>query len=512
MTTLNISSRAFVRLSELIELHASEFSSKKAIILGQEEIDYGQLHDSVLRIASALEQAKIARGSVIALVSNTNVSSLLVFLGVVTAGCVVAPIAPSGSVEQIEAMIEDCAAPIVFIDSFAKDRLSIKGVQVVELELLEDWINTWPENLDYVAPSVKSGEAFNIIYSSGTTGVPKGIVQTHGMRWRQIAGYAIAEFCDAVTLVATPLYSNTTLVSLLPTLAYGGTVVLMEKFDARTFLIEAERTFATHTMLVPIQYQRIMNLTDFDNFNLNSFRFKSCTSAPFSAELKRDVVNRWPGVLVEVYGMTEGGGACLLFANEFPEKLHTVGRPAPGHDIRVIDENGKECAKGVVGEVVGRSNIMMQGYHGRADTTEAALWTDSLGDIFIRHGDLGRFDEDGFLTLHGRSKDMIISGGFNIYPPDIESIIRQHPAVEDCAVIGVPSDIWGETPFAFFVLKSRVIDSLGLIEWVNAKVGKTQRLSGAEVIDELPLSAIGKVLKRALRERYSTRVISSKGV
>lgn len=512
MTTLNISSRAFVRLSELIELHASEFPSKKAIILGQEEIDYGQLHDSVLKIASALEQAKIARGSVIAVVSNTNVSSLLVFLGVVTAGCVVAPIAPSGSVEQIEAMIEDCAAPIVFIDSFAKDRLSIKGVQVVELELLEDWINTWPENRDYVAPSVKSGEAFNIIYSSGTTGVPKGIVQTHGMRWRQIAGYAIAEFCDAVTLVATPLYSNTTLVSLLPTLAYGGTVVLMEKFDAKTFLIEAERTSATHTMLVPIQYQRIMNLTDFDNFNLDSFRFKSCTSAPFSAELKRDVVNRWPGVLVEVYGMTEGGGACLLFANEFPEKLHTVGRPAPGHDIRVIDENGKECAKGVVGEVVGRSNIMMQGYHGRADTTEAALWTDSHGDIFIRHGDLGRFDEDGFLTLHGRSKDMIISGGFNIYPPDIESIIRQHPAVEDCAVIGVPSDVWGETPFAFFVLKSRVIDSLSLIEWVNSRVGKTQRLSGGEIIDELPISPIGKVLKRALRERYTSRVISSKGV
>ncbi|HEY1228804.1 MAG TPA: AMP-binding protein, partial [Ramlibacter sp.] len=224
-----------------------------------------------------------------------------------------------------------------------------------------------------------------------------------------------------------------------------------------------------------------------------------------SAALKADVLARWPGGLTEFYGMTEGGGTCILDAHLHPDKLHTVGSPAEGSDIRLIDEAGHEVAAGEAGEVVGHSAGMMVGYHGQPEKTREAEWFDTQGKRFIRTGDIGRFDADGFLTLFDRRKDMIISGGFNIYPSDLESVLREHPAVLEASVVGVPSVEWGETPAAFVVTKpdAAPIEPEALREWANARVGKTQRIAQLAFIDELPRSAIGKVLKRELRDRLA---------
>ena len=165
-------------------------------------------------------------------------------------------------------------------------------------------------------------QPFNIIYSSGTTGAPKGIVQPHRMRWGQ---FERLPYRNAVMVVSTPLYSNTTLVAYLPTLAHGSTAVLLPKFEAGQFLRLSEARRATHAMLVPVQYRRIMEREDFGQYDLSSYVLKLSTSAPFSAALKADVLKRWPGGLVEFYGMTEGGGATMLPAHQFPNKLHTVG-------------------------------------------------------------------------------------------------------------------------------------------------------------------------------------------
>jgi acyl-CoA synthetase (AMP-forming)/AMP-acid ligase II len=367
---------------------------------------------------------------------------------------------------------------------------------------------------DWLAPpgsrpqpvTIDGAWAFNIIYSSGTTGTPKGIVQSHAMRWGQVrraeaAGYGP----DCVTLIATPLYSNTTLVVVIPTLARGGTLVVMPKFDVAGYLALAEQHRATHTMLVPVQYQRIMASPEFEKHDLSSFRFKACTSAPFRAELKADVLKRWPGGLTEYYGMTEGGGSTILYCHLHPDKLHTVGQPAEGHEMRLLDEEGRELPRRpeVVGEVVGRSSSMMIGYHNQPAKTREAEWFDAQGRRFIRTGDVGRFDEDGFLVLTDRRKDMIISGGFNIYPSDLEAELRQHPAVADVAVVGVPSEQWGETPVAFVVRRAGHSDAADAIKhWMNERVGKTQRLADLRFVDELPRSAIGKVLKRELRDAY----------
>jgi acyl-CoA synthetase (AMP-forming)/AMP-acid ligase II len=306
--------------------------------------------------------------------------------------------------------------------------------------------------------------------------------------------------------MSTPLYSNTTLVSFFPALAGGGTVVLMPKFDARGFLELAERHRATHAMLVPVQYRRILALQDFDAFDLSSFRMKYATSAPFPAELKAEVLRRWPGGLIEYYGMTEGGGSCALLAHEHPDKLHTVGKPMPGHDLRVIGPDGDFAPPGVAGEVVGRSASMMNGYHNAPAKTAEAEWFSPAGDRYIRTGDIASIDADGFVTLIGRAKDMIISGGFNVYPVDIESVLKDYPAVDEAAVIGVPSADWGETPVAFVTVRSgaaAAADPEGIRVWANARLGKTQRISAVEIVDELPRSAIGKILKRELQARYA---------
>ncbi|HMA90217.1 MAG TPA: class I adenylate-forming enzyme family protein [Burkholderiales bacterium] len=477
----------FVPIADLIGAHAAREPRHRALTQGERTLDYASLDALMDRVAAALQRDGFRPRETIAICAANSIDYAALFLGALRAGVAVAPLAPSSTAESIAGMVADCGAKRLF---------TLAGRE------FEDWLASAGAKPEPVA--VQPDWSFNIIYSSGTTGVPKGIVQSHAMRWGHMRrGKTYGYGLRAVTLLSTPLYSNTTLVSFFPTLALGGTVVLMAKFDVAQYLALAEKHRVTHTMLVPVQYRRIMAHPDFDKHDLSSFRMKFSTSAPFPAALKAEVLRRWPGGLIEVYGMTEGGGTCILAAHEHPDKLHTVGRPAEGHDIRLIDERGREVAPGEAGEVVGHSPLMMTGYHNQPQKTAEAEWHDASGKRFIRTGDVGRFDADGFLTLLDRKKDMIISGGFNIYPSDLEAVLGAHPEVAEVAVVGVPSERWGETPVAFVVLKPGAApDTADLLAWANARLGKTQRLADLRLAAELPRSAIGKVLKRALRDAY----------
>jgi acyl-CoA synthetase (AMP-forming)/AMP-acid ligase II len=483
-----------------------------AVAHREAQLSYGELDRLMDRFAAALQRDGLRSGQAVAICALSSIPYVAVYMGALRAGVAAAPLAPSSTPEQLAGMIEDCGAPLVFIDKGVGDalagvadriaarRIALDGSGVGEP--FEGWLAAEDARPEPV--TIDPDQAFNIIYSSGTTGAPKGIVQSFRMRFAHMGKFPGSTYDgEAVTMVSTPLYSNTTLVSILPTLANGGTAVLMEKFDAGRFLRLAERHRATHAMLVPVQYRRLLEHPEFDRFDLSSFKMKFCTSAPFSATLKAEVLRRWPGGLIEYYGMTEGGGGAVLFANLHPDKLHTVGQPQPGVDVRLIDDDGREVARGEVGEIVGRSGAMMNGYHNKPDKTSEAQWVSPEGEVFIRNGDVGRFDEDGFLQLMDRKKDMIISGGFNIYPSDLEAVLAKHPAVVEAAVVGAPSDAWGETPVAFVVVhESQPVSAEALKGWVNGQVGKTQRLSDVVLVDTLPRSHIGKVLKRELRDGY----------
>lgn len=491
----------FRTIPELVREHALARPQQPAVLQGDAVLAWGPLDALVDRVAAGLQRDGVQPRERIAVCGANSIAYLLLFLGGLRAGVAVAPLPTGALPAQLAGMLADCGARLFFADASVPQ---VDGPRRLALE--HDAFDRWlpPAGARPAPVAIAPDWAFNIIYSSGTTGAPKGIVQAHAMRWAHVArGEGFGWGPDAVTLVATSLCSNTTLVALFPCLAKGGAVVFTQgRFDPAAYLALAERVRATHAMLVPVQYQRLMAHPGFGSHDLSSFRMKFCTSAPFAAALKADVLARWPGGLVEYYGMTEGGGTCILEAHLWPDKLHTVGKPAEGHDIRLVDEQLREVARGEVGEVVGRSLAMMTGYHGLPEKTREAEWFDAQGQRFIRTGDVGRFDADGFLVLMDRRKDLVISGGFNVYPSDLEAVLRQHPGVADAAVVGVPSATWGESPVAFVVPAAGAPAEEVLRSWANERLGKIQRLASVRYLAELPRSDIGKVLKRQLREAH----------
>jgi long-chain acyl-CoA synthetase len=284
--------RDFGVFADLLRLQVRKNPDKVALICQGAHCSYGELDDLTDRVAAGLQRDGVGAGQVVAICSANSLIYVAVFVGILRTGAAVSPLSPSSTADQLAVMLADGAATHLFLDAVGTQALAARLPDVAAVRVaLEDGaqgqaLAAWlPQPGSRPAPVIISpGQAFNIIYSSGTTGTPKGIVQPHGMRWRQLhlldpPGYGP----DSVAIISTPLYSNTTLVSLLPALAGGGTVVIMPRFDSRAFLELSQRHRATEAMLVPVQYRRILDVPDFAAFDLSSYRMKFATSAPFSA-------------------------------------------------------------------------------------------------------------------------------------------------------------------------------------------------------------------------------------
>lgn len=482
--------------------NADRLDDKPAVILDDQVISWAEFGAMVSQVAGKLAKEGIGRGDMVASLAENSVEHVVIYCATVAAGACIVPLPFSATPEALTRMVTDSGARLLFASpTQAAVAADLGAPRVIAL----DDLMGWAAGADPVpAADIGPDDLFNIIYSSGTTGLPKGIEHDHRFRSRQLA--RITRFGltgDDSLVISTPIYSNTTLFGMLPTLILGGTLIVMAKFNTIGFLDLSARLRPTHAVLVPVQYMRLMAEPAFDSYDLKSYRCKFTTSAPMPGSLIADVMTRWPGNLIEVYGMTEGGLSTALNCEAFPDKWDTVGRPGDGVEIRVIDDTGAALPPGSFGELVGRAPSMTPGYHNLADKTAELLWRDEDGKVFIRSGDMGRIDEDGFVHLMDRKKDMIISGGFNIYAADLEAVLRGHPDVTDTAVIAIPSSAWGETPLGFVVLRQGAkSDAAAILAYANGKLGKTQRLSEVIIRDDLPRSEIGKVLKKDLRAPY----------
>lgn len=488
--------RDFGRLDELIAAHAVEYPDAPAAVLGEKALSYAELDIRVDRAAAALQRDGLDKGDCVAVSAATCLDYIVMFLACSRTGVVIAPIATWLLPEDIQLLVRDSGARRLFTDNAAlAASVKIPAVMFPEIDAWMAPPDTRPKPVQ-----VQPDDIHCIMYSSGTMGPPKGVIQTYMHRWRLLT--VVGATHRESYLVSTPLYSAVTNFAWAKPMAVGGTAVLLAKFEAIDFLKLAERWRITNAVLVPVQCQRILSHPDFDKFDLSSFRSKVVLASPSTPELKAEMLRRWPGGLTEIYAMSEGGVASYLDCVAFPDKLHTVGKPQAGVTLKVIDDEGNEQEPGQIGELVGRSRTMMQGYHNRPDATARAFWHDAEGKAYVRSGDIGRLDPDGFVELLGRKKDVIISGGQNIYPTDLEAALERHPAVQDVAVVGRKCARWGEEPVAFVTLNPGwAVAAQELFDWMCERLGRQQRPAEVIILEELPRSPVGKVLKGELRAR-----------
>ena len=501
-------------LPDLIAYHGKWRGARTALVEGQRRLTWAEFERATAQVANGLLAQGLQRGDRVAVLMDNSVELALLLFGILRSGCVAVPLNVSISDAAVAGMIEDAAARAVFASGAHCARINALAAGSAQVHAalrfghlspgppwqeLEPWRDAQPTSSPPVV--IRPDDLCNIIYSSGTTGVPKGIVHSHRCRlnWATDLALALRYRSDCVTLCSLGLFSNISWVAMLATVLVGGTVVLMPAFEAPAAAALIEVEGITHGTFVPLQLERLLALGDLERYRLSSLDTIMCCGSPLRLAVKREFPRRTGCKLIELYGLTEG--LCTILAPEdFERKTASVGKPFLGTDLRILGEDDRELPAGETGEIVGLSPLLMQGYYGREDASREATWTDAHGRRWLRTGDLGQLDSDGFLYVVDRKKDMILSGGQNIYPADIEQVMREHPEVADVAVIAAPSRKWGETPVAVVVPKAdRNPDKMALLQWTNSRVGKQQRLADVHWRASLPRNANGKVLKRELR-------------
>jgi acyl-CoA synthetase (AMP-forming)/AMP-acid ligase II len=330
--------------------------------------------------------------------------------------------------------------------------------------------------------------------------LPKGIVISHAVRalYGSLFANAYRMTPESVVMHSGAIIFNGSFLTLMPAMYLGCTYVLRSHFDAQEVIDCIHHEKVTHTILVPSQIINCLQQPHFNQEHLSSLEYVLSVGAPLLQDQKDKLNHRLPGIFYELYGLTEGF-MTILDKNDVRKKSGSVGRPPQFMEIRIVDEKGNNLPAGKIGEIVGRGPLLMTGYYKNEVQTREAI-----RDGWLYTGDLGYVDEEGFLFLTGRKKDLIISGGVNVYPTDIEEIIIRHPGIKDVAVFGAPHEEWGETPVAAVVLtEGTVTNAAELKTWINNNIeARYQKVHEVLILEELPRNVAGKILKRELRENY----------
>ena len=506
-----------MNIGSLLPRHARHRSDHTAVVFEDCRLNFREFNARVNRLANALSRLGVKKGDKIATILPNSLNLLETYWAVAKIGAVVVPLSPLLRERALAALIRDSdtetivaspdfAQPLAAVQAelprVATDHIILTGMSRTAGFQNYDELTAGAGEAEPPKTEIADDDLYNIIYSSGTTGTPKGIAHTHFIRsiYCMLFASTFRMRPESVVLHSGSIVFNGAFVTLMPTMFVGATYVLHKGFDPRTFVETVEREKVTHTMMVPSQIVALLSSSFFSADALKSLEMICTVGAPLHLEHKEKLTRSLPGRFYELYGLTEGF-ITVLDKTHYAAKPTSVGLPQPFFEMKIVNEKGAELPPGEIGEIVGRGPALMPGYYKRPDLTAQAIV-----DGWLHTGDLGHVDEDGFLYLVDRKKDMIISGGTNVFPKDIEEIIVQHPAVREAAVFGIPSDKWGETPLAAVILREAgMVSAEELCRWINERVdAKHQRVHAVTILEDFPRSTAGKTLKRILREPYWT--------
>jgi long-chain acyl-CoA synthetase len=508
-----------MNIGSLLARHALYRPDHTAVVFNKHRFSFREFNERVNRLANAFLDMGVRKGAKIATILPNCLELLEVYWAVAKIGAVVVPLSTLTRGKGLVNLLRDSDVTTVvtnpdFVGEVDGIKSDLPGIATDRYVVTGEndgggyprGYRSYPTLTAAASDQNPQGieiadeDLFNIIYSSGTTGQPKGIVHTHYIRAMYCTLFASAYRIrpESIILHAGSIVFNGAFLTLMPSMYVGATYILLESFQPEEFIETIARERVTHVKMVPSQIVGMINAPNFSNEALASLEMIGTVGAPLHLEHKEKLNRVLPGRFYELYGLTEGF-VTILDKNDYAAKANSVGAPPPFFEMRIINEEGREAATGEVGEIVGRGPILMPGYYKRPDLTDQAIVNG-----WLHTGDLGYVDEDGFLFLVDRMKDLIISGGCNVFPRDIEEIIVQHAAVREAAVFGVPSEKWGETPMAAVILREPgAITDEELRDWINERVdSKLQRVHAVVFMEEFPRSTAGKTLKRVMREPY----------
>ena len=497
-----------MNVSHLIKPHVSETPHKTAIIFGEREITYAELDDLVARMAHGLTKTGYKQGDVLSIFLPSLPELIISYLGAVRAGVTVNLVNAMLQKTEVAYILNDCGCKGVLTDS---KRLPIVEAARSEVEALKEVILLEDGRLpdfrsllalgegDFDPPETRETDLCHLLYTSGTTGWPKGVMATHHNIWHNATEFGKVHFGpEDVLMVATPIFHCWGLVNgTFGMLSKGGTVITVERFFPDQALREIERLRPTIFQGVPPMYNLLLKQPDLETRDISSVVFCLSAATKMPENLIRQVEEKLKWRYAEAWGLTEV--SCVGTTAPYTEtRIGSCGKGMADAEIKVIDEWGHSLPPGKQGELCVKGTCVTRGYLNKPEATQASF----DGEGWFRSGDVAYMDEDGYAYIVDRKKDMINVGGEKVFPSEVEDMMIDHPKIKDIVIVGIPDELKGEAPKAFIVLKEGESASGEEIrEYCKTRMAPYKVPVAVEFIDEIPRLASGKALRRMLREK-----------